>query len=473
MGTLNPVRSKVTKWVAALAGVALLSSCASTAPAPSEQAAIPDALTGPVDLDFWHVYTGGDGEALDAVLAGFKTKYPDIKVTSTFVGGYGQLRQKTVSAVRADTPPNVVISYETDALEYFRSDAIVDLKTYREDPKHGLDAASWKDILEVERTRNTYAAMKGANLSMPWTVADLMLAYNVDTLKKLGFSEPPKTWAEFSKICSAAMDQLGQKCLPASTDASTFHAVAMSFGGHSFKENGAAAGFDSSAWTSALRLYSDLAKAGQAFATTVGAGDTSTNDLAAFSSGSSPFVLRSSRLIPFIDKGVGDAFTWNAAPLPQGKATDKPTTVLFGPNLSVFSTTPDEQLASWLLVKYLMSTDAQLTWSTKTGNLPIRTSTTELSEYAQQLAGSQKLQTAVEILPFAQAEGAIGPDGLLMPGLNEMRQLIERAFESVLAGTTDVATAQSTLQSAAQPLIDQANAEMKVLSKKVGTKLDK
>ena len=60
-----------------------------------------------------------------------------------------------------------------------------------------------------------------------------------------------------------------------------------------------------------------------------------------------------------------------------------------------------------------------------------------------------------------------------MPGLNEMRQLIERAFESVLAGTTDVATAQSTLQSAAQPLIDQANAEMKVLSKKVGTKLDK
>jgi ABC-type glycerol-3-phosphate transport system substrate-binding protein len=468
MGASNSAHPKVMKWVAALAGVALLSSCASAAEAPNDQVAIPDALAGPVDLDFWHVYTGGDEEALNEVLAGFKKEYPDINVTSTFVGGYGQLRQKTVSAVRADTPPNVVISYETDALEYVRSDALVNLKDYRESPKHGLDDASWNDILEVERMRNTYASMNDANFSMPWTVADLVLAYNVDTLKKLGYSEPPKTWAEFSEICAAAEDQLGQKCLPASTDASTFHAVAMSFGGHALNSDGTAAGFDSSAWTSALQLYSDLAKAGQAFATTVGTGDTSTNDLAAFSSGSSPFVLRSSRLIPFIDKGVGNAFTWNAAALPQGAATEKPTTVLFGPNLSVFSTTPDEQLASWLLVKYLMSTEAQLTWSTKTGNLPIRVSTTELPEYAQELDGSQQLQTAVTVLPFAQTEGATGADGLLMPSLNEMRQMIEHAFESMLAGTSDVATAQATLQSSAQPLIDQANAEMKALSKNLG-----
>jgi ABC-type glycerol-3-phosphate transport system substrate-binding protein len=134
----------------------------------------------------------------------------------------------------------------------------------------------------------------------------------------------------------------------------------------------------------------------------------------------------------------------------------------------VFSTTPDEQLASWLLVKYLMSTEAQLTWSTKTGNLPIRVSTTELPEYAQELDGSQQLQTAVTVLPFAQTEGATGADGLLMPSLNEMRQMIEHAFESMLAGTSDVATAQATLQSSAQPLIDQANAEMKALSKNLG-----
>jgi ABC-type glycerol-3-phosphate transport system substrate-binding protein len=475
MAISNPFRLKATKWIAALAGVTILSSCSPTSLVANDDAAIPDAVTttiqdslsGPVDLDFWHVYTGDEGETLDSILSGFEAAYPGINVTSTFVGGYGQLTQKTMSAIRAGNEPNVVITYESDALEYLRSDAIVDLAPYREDSQHGLDAASWNDILEVERLRNTFSSLGGANLSMPWTVASLMLGYNVDTLEKLGYSDAPRTWTEFKEICSAAMDQLGQKCFPISTDASTFSAVAMSFGGHAFNSDGTASAFDSSAWTSALQLYSDLAEAGHAFSTTVGSGDTSTSDLAAFASGSSPFIMRTSRLIRFIDTSVGDAFTWNAAALPQGKLTDTPTTVLFGPNLSVLKSTPDEQLASWLLVKYLMSSDAQLIWSSGTGNQPIRTSTTELPEYSKELAASQKLRAVLDALPLTQFEGAIGPDGLLMPGVYGVRIMIEKAFESVILGASDVATAQTTLQTSANTVVEQQNAEMRVLRKKL------
>ena len=85
------------------------------------------------------------------------------------------------------------------------------------------------------------------------------------------------------------------------------------------------------------------------------------------------FNIGSSSGLPYYQSAVaaGAKFKWDIALVPN---TGKPTINLYGASISVFKTTPEQELASWLVLKFLGAKEQTTRWSARTGYLPVRQS---------------------------------------------------------------------------------------------------
>ncbi len=93
-----------------------------------------------------------------------------------------------------------------------------------------------------------------------------------------------------------------------------------------------------------------------------------------FANGEVLFVFGSSSGLPFYADAVGKAgkFKWDIALPPQ--SGPKPAINLYGASVSVYKTTPEKELAAWLVVKFLGEKAQTTRWAIQTGYLPVRAS---------------------------------------------------------------------------------------------------
>jgi multiple sugar transport system substrate-binding protein len=113
--------------------------------------------------------------------------------------------------------------------------------------------------------------------------------------------------------------------------------------------------------------------------------------------GSSPFMQQKTFIIissssdiryniPPIDQISGlHIFEIGVAPIPHySELTDSNAVLQIGTDLALIDTgTAQQQLASWLFIKYMTSTEITTDWAVNTGNLPVRTSAYESAIYQE------------------------------------------------------------------------------------------
>ena len=92
-----------------------------------------------------------------------------------------------------------------------------------------------------------------------------------------------------------------------------------------------------------------------------------------FADGQLLFVFASSSGLPFYQDAVskGGNFKWDIALLPNN---GKPAVNLYGASVSVYKTTPEKELAAWLVIKFLGEKAQTTKWAINTGYLPVRQS---------------------------------------------------------------------------------------------------
>jgi multiple sugar transport system substrate-binding protein/sn-glycerol 3-phosphate transport system substrate-binding protein len=92
-----------------------------------------------------------------------------------------------------------------------------------------------------------------------------------------------------------------------------------------------------------------------------------------FANGQALFVMGSSSGLPFYADAVskGGKFKWDIAMPPT---TGKPVINLYGASISVYKTTPEKELAAWLVIKFLGEKAQTTKWASATGYLPVRRS---------------------------------------------------------------------------------------------------
>jgi multiple sugar transport system substrate-binding protein/sn-glycerol 3-phosphate transport system substrate-binding protein len=76
-----------------------------------------------------------------------------------------------------------------------------------------------------------------------------------------------------------------------------------------------------------------------------------------------------------ISEGAG--FNWSINPPPHGPETE-PRVNIYGPAHIIFRSTPEQQLAAWVFLKWLTEPEQQAQWVRGTDYYPVRQSTADL-----------------------------------------------------------------------------------------------
>ncbi|MDQ6604644.1 MAG: ABC transporter substrate-binding protein [Chloroflexota bacterium] len=362
-----------------------------------------------VAVDFWHVQTKQNEDALKKIAADFNAANPGITVTPQYIGSYDVIAQKIQVGIQAKQVPAMAVGYENNVGNYQQADALLDLSPYINSKTYGWTKDDLSDIFPGFLDRNTYTDFKGQILSAPFTSSILMMWYNVDMLKTLGFNAPAKTWDEF-KTQAAAAAKAGKRGYPVRAEASDVDGMVFSFGGEVITPDNKKAKFDSPQALATLQVLEDMAKAGTTFITDA----PSNEDQTFFTNGDAPFFLGSSTGRAYIgaamqkdpnDPTKGDKFDWNGTVIPQGADNlTNPKTALYGANAIIFKTTPEKQLASWLFLKYFTSKDVTAYWSIQSGYLPVRKSAAESDVFKTFVNGKPRNRAAFDIAQYGKGE---------------------------------------------------------------------
>jgi multiple sugar transport system substrate-binding protein/sn-glycerol 3-phosphate transport system substrate-binding protein len=327
-----------------------------------------------VTLKYWHQYANPRQQAnLQGIADAFNASNPyGIKVEITSQGGYNDIRSKANAAITSGDTPNLVAGYNNDALSYALDDTVVDLTPYLTDTKWGISADGQKEL--------NFGALDaflidGKRLGWVNQISANVVVYNTGVLKQLGMDKVPASLDEFKDAaCKASKSDLkgaeGGKMqgFPIVADSSQYESFVASIGGTIFKDG--KWDFNNEQTIAIFQFLQDLYKNGCGYIPQENFGNT--ND---FARGLNPMALGSTAGIPIIIGGIKtakDAVTeWTVDVTPPLKAGDKAALQLFTPGIIMLKSTPEQQLASWLFLRFFAQADVSQQWAEAMGFFPV------------------------------------------------------------------------------------------------------
>jgi ABC-type glycerol-3-phosphate transport system substrate-binding protein len=364
------------------------------------------------EVILWHSFVGPEADALSALVDEFNaTNTWRIVVVPQYQGVYPTLRNRLDDALDRGAAPDLVTLYPYHAAAYVSQGAAVTLDAYASNPRIGLNDADRGDIFPVFLDSDRDPQLGGQLVSFPMERSALVLYYNADWLKSLGYQDPPLTWPAFKDMCQHASvdangdgvpETFGYAMVP---DASTFSALVVSRGGTLVGDNARQAKFNSNEGTRAMNILRDIFPFRQAY---VAQGQTW--DRVDFANGKTLFTIApSSELVAYqsaVDQG--GLFGWAIAPLPHN--TPGPVSIFIGQSWTVFKTTSRRQLAAWLFVRWFSGVNQTRRWAEATTTLPL----------------------ALSLLPFGQSEPAVA-------GWEPAREVLADTMRAVAGGLAPAA----------------------------------
>ena len=425
-------------WLACVAvGLLALTACGGSASPEGESRAA--RVFAPLDTSkalFWVRFTAETAEALEDMLAEFNSNWDGLPVEADFVGGYGQIFTKVSASIHAGTVPAMAVSYESMTANYVAAGAVAPLDGFLSDPELGLSEEELEDFHEVVLESNRFEEFGGGMYSFPFAKSVLMMYFNKAVMAEAGYAEPPRTWDEFLEQSRAVKAATGKHAYALDVDCSTFNAFLLSMGGSILRDG--VPQYDSPESIAVLRLYDTLMREGLAYQIPKGSWD----DEAALAQDEIAFRFRSSAGLASVRNTVGDDTRWGMAMIPQVDPS-APRTVLFGPNITIFATTPEQQRAAWAFTRHFTSPEGSVEWALQTGYLPIRKSSAEDARLQAFWAEWPYNRASYDCLPHAKPE----PN---LRGWQAIRGLVERAVEEVINGLATPEEAAQRLQTAAE-----------------------
>jgi len=416
-----------------------LAACAPSAATPF---ASPIARPEGQELVLWHSFEGGQRDALLAQIDEFNATNPwRIVVVPEYHGSAQQLDAELEAAVKAGTAPDLAIRNPSDV--WSLGDAIVPVQAYLDDQRFGLTADDLKDI---------YPAMldMGRNptdrtlISFPLGGEGVVLVYNSDWLARQNYFTPPTSWPLFKEVCEATTrDVTGDNQVDVygfGFDPRADFATAWlnSRGGSILSADGAHTTFNSDEGVRTLTTLQETAKSG-CFS------NSGTDSIRDFARGKVAMIFAQTTQLPEIFDAVEarGGFRWSVSPVPYGRRD--PTLTISGPSWVMLKSTPSEQLASWLFIRWFAETPQAVRWSQLTGLLPLRRSAG--AGLATEFAANTGLKVAFDLLSVAQAQ----PD---VPQWDTIAELLVHAVTASVEGN-DPAQLLNEAAQAADNLLNQ------------------
>lgn len=401
-----------------------------------------------MELTLWHPWSGDLGQGIQEAINSFNAENPyGISVLGVHKGDFNDLYAAIESAGSADLP-DLVVAYPYQIRKWDSGGrAVADLEQYMTDPEWGLTS---------EERAAYYPAFLGGNStdgkrpSFPLQRNVEVLYYNLSWARDLGFESSPKTPEDFrEQACAAARanasdeeaenDHTGGWVI--NTTPPAILSWLYAFGSEVLSPEGKGYRFNSPAAAEMIAFLNDLHDSGCAWESSGPYNEVE------FASRQALFITAPLADYPYqiaeLER-AGNDDEWTVIPFPSPEGT--PVVTVYGPDLAVFAGSPEEVLASWLLMKWLSAPEQQARLITAGSTLPLSTTAADhLQAYA---SANPQWGQALQLLEFARPE----PD---LPSWSVVRWVVGDVGTQIFRSyfTSDRATA--TLE-----LMDETAAEL-------------
>jgi multiple sugar transport system substrate-binding protein/sn-glycerol 3-phosphate transport system substrate-binding protein len=439
----------------AAAAEATTAPAAEAAPAASDEACAPATEGEFAGVDprgqsvvWWTNHTGSRAELLNAIVEEFNsTNECGITVEAQSQGGYDDIRDKMNASISAgENPAALIVGYQNDQAFYQLNDTLVDFDTFVNDPTWGLSQEEIDAFYPVFWEQGLHPAFNDQRLGFPPNRSMEVLYYNQTWLEELGFDGPPSTPEEFKTMACAAAEAVGDGTggYILRDDASAVASWTYAFGGDILGEDGTSYVINGPATVEAMTFLKELYDEGCAYFFTEGFPNTE------FAARRAIFAQGSSSGIPFYENDIATLATeqgrepdvWGVTAIPH--TTPDPVQNVYGGDVMIPVTTPEQELAAWLFVKWFTTPENQAKWVEASGYFPTVSTTTDyLDEYIASAVGGQQWSQALDMLPY----GVYEPQ---LISYDQVRRSISEAFNAIMQGADIQATLDTVNENANQ-----------------------
>ena len=367
-------------------------------------------LTGEYEITFWAKNDTNKTQTAiyEQAIADFEKLYPNITVNLRLYTDYGKIYNDVITNISTNTTPNVCITYPDHIATYLTgTNLVVPLDELLIDEKYGLGGsevrfdAPTKDEIIPQFLEECY--IDGHCYAVPYMRSTEACYINKTYVEALGYTLPEElTWDFIWEVSEAAMAQdeegnylvNGQKVLIPfiykSTDNMMIQMLKQKDAGYS-TENGDILLFND---TTEKLLYT--------IAEHAESGAFSTFKISSYPAN----FLNAGQCLFAIDSTAGATWMGTDAPL-SDIAEDKvvefetevmaipqfdpehPQMISQGPSVCIFNKEdPQEVLASWLFVQYLLTNEVQTAYAETEGYVPVTSKAQESAVYRDYLSRS-------------------------------------------------------------------------------------
>lgn len=392
-----PVTSTATS--PASTNEAVVSPTAIVTPAPVSTLGVEAESLRGVVIMAWHPWFGMEASLFETQVADFNaTNEWGISVLTAGQSNYTELFNNVTASLAAPDKPNLVIGLPEQALYWDERTGVVDLTPYVSDPIWGMSATDVADFSPVFWEQDQ---MGDKRLGMPAERTTRLMYYNQTWARELGFTAPPTTADEFREQACAATASFRANEDPkddayggwlVDTDPMTAMSWMLAFGGGPLEGEGYR--FLRPQNVDAFRFVKTLFESGCAFQL------NETSPIDAFATRRALFITSgledlSAQSRAFLTLSSTDE--WTLLPFP---GDGRQSMAVYGSSFIVMPSAAEQQLATWLFVRWMLSTENQARWVSTTGMFPLRHSTLNLvADYA---AAHPQWVEAVKLLPQGQ-----------------------------------------------------------------------
>lgn len=338
----------------------LMTGCGSKNNASSEE--IVTEITEPVEISFWHAMSGDLEKTLEKLTDKFMEANPNITVTLQNQSTYNDLQQKMTATLASPKDlPTLTQAYPHWMINAMQDELLVDLKPYIENETIGSE--NYNDMLEGFKTASE---IDGKIYGMPFNKSTEVIWYNKTLFDELGL-EVPKTFEEFAQVAKTITEKKG--IVGAGFDAlNNFYTTYLKNKGVDFNSETDVTSAES---VEAANYYLDGIKEGY-----FRIAGTDMYLSGPFANETLGMYVGSNAGESFVKQGVDGKFEIGVAPYPAESVMQQ------GTDLYMFSNaTAEQRTAAFEFLKFLTSTENQITWGVETGYIPATHAAISSDEY--------------------------------------------------------------------------------------------
>jgi len=338
----------------------------------------------------------------------FEALYPNVKVNIRLYTDYGRIYNDVITNIATNTTPNVCITYPDHIATYLTGEnQVVPMDALFFDKEYGLggtevkfDAPTREEIIPKFLEE---CAFNGHYYAVPYMRSSEVCYINKTFVERLGYTLPEKlTWDFLWEVSEAAMELERddtfrvnrQKVMVPFIYKSTDNMMITML-----KQKGA--GYSTDAGE--IQIFNDTTK--ELLYTIAEHGKTRAFSTFKISSYPANF-LNAGQCIFAIDSTAGATWMGTDAPLcdiaeekivkfetvvmplPQFD-NENPQMISQGPSMCIFNKEdPQEVLASWLFVQFMLTNEVQIAYAQTEGYVPVTSKAQESAEYQDYLSRS-------------------------------------------------------------------------------------